>query len=541
MRKKTAGLTAVLVAVAIFLLLWKHRFDLWEPSYGASVESDGKLRGRERDYWRRSEVRALRLGKKRSKGAEDDVERPSVAAVNQTAPEMQAVAVKGSTPGGDEETRHAVGGRRKLGIVEPLTLASKIEYLRKNRYVRLDGFQYCKTLNNATFDALATLLFSGEVVAERNFTVRQFTNFVDRKAKDIMKDIILRNPALSPKLAVLLMAHGEPSVVENIKYLLKEMDDGSAIFLIHVDMASQGLHDALVEYIKKREIEINEINNPHGTIIPGNVFLAEKRYRGAWGSISLVWMELSGYWELLDLADWDYVINLSAHDVPLRKTREIYRILNLPGNKGKDFLHVEDNSDIGEMSKRLTQPHLPNRPNKDKVYIYSPKGIGLMYPPFSNWRVCKQHQWMILTRQTVVHFRTNKAAALALAFMEFSWIPDEQFFCYVLVNNRTLVSRVVNDSKHYLRFLPNEFHPKTIDINSEDDMEELGKDQPIDEPTYFFARKVEVRNPQGSAFAEWVRNQTERYLLPESEEAYTRFEGEMYVPHANDRPWERIV
>ncbi|KAJ3217440.1 hypothetical protein HDU67_007910 [Dinochytrium kinnereticum] len=465
-----------------------------------------------------------------------------------------------------------------------------MEYIRKYQFFKADGFQYCKTLNNATFDALATLSFSGNTLAELNPTINSFTQLIDRQAKKIVADMLSKHPSLSPKelarfacycaadganplanltesrliqwvdpisylrpvlpavvpdstarvekrkyqIAILLMVHGDTSMMENIKLQIEELDDGAAIILIHVDLSSEDLYKSVSSFIRDRESKMNEINNPHSPPVPGNVFLATKRFRGAWGYISLVWIEISGFWELMDLAEWHHIINLSAYDVPLRKSREIHRVLSLPQNINRDFLFIEDSADIGEMSKRLTRPHLPNRPNDDGIYVHSPKEIGLMYPPFPNWRVCKQHQWMILSRDTVNYFRTSHSAALALAYIEHSWIPDEGFFCYVIVNNQNLLSRVVNDNKRYLHFLPNEFHPKTLDINCTSDLGDGKSESERDNPRYLFARKVDLRTREGKELLEWIRkNHIEKNLL-KGRNAYGELGGEQWVARSMD-------
>lgn len=46
-------------------------------------------------------------------------------------------------------------------------------------------------------------------------------------------------------------------------------------------------------------------------------------------------MQLNGFWELLDLGDWEYVINLSNTDWPLRRNADVYKYLDAPKYKGK--------------------------------------------------------------------------------------------------------------------------------------------------------------------------------------------------------------
>ncbi|KAI9349421.1 hypothetical protein DFJ73DRAFT_404479 [Zopfochytrium polystomum] len=142
------------------------------------------------------------------------------------------------------------------------------------------------------------------------------------------------------------MIHGETGpTMANTKSLISELDDGSAVFLIHVDLRFPALFDRVQSWINDRNRIVAERQESDGNqsatiggAATGNVFLAKFRYRGMWGHISLVWMQLSGFWELHDLAEWDYVINLSAHDFPLRRSREIHRLLSKEENRGRNFI-----------------------------------------------------------------------------------------------------------------------------------------------------------------------------------------------------------
>jgi hypothetical protein len=76
------------------------------------------------------------------------------------------------------------------------------------------------------------------------------------------------------------------------------------------------------------------------------------------------------------------------------------------------------------------RPHLPiaNRPSAE-YSLYHPQEAGMIYPPFRTWSICKHHQWMILTPEFLRHLRDWNEVMDMLAYVEFSWIPDESFFC----------------------------------------------------------------------------------------------------------------
>lgn len=143
-------------------------------------------------------------------------------------------------------------------------------------------------------------------------------------------------PRRKYSLAYLLTCH-DIKALGQVKQLVDQLDDGTAIILIHVDSLSKDLMKELERWIKAREKERYQTGAAVDSI--GNVFLAQTSYEGMWGHISLVWMQVSGYWELLDLADWEYVINISGYDWPLRTSAEIYRTLNSTKHQGKE--HVQ--------------------------------------------------------------------------------------------------------------------------------------------------------------------------------------------------------
>ena len=130
------------------------------------------------------------------------------------------------------------------------------------------------------------------------------------------------------KIAYLILVQ-EIQGLQQLKMLLDIIDDGEAIILIHVEKGQDQLHKTIAELIREKESKLREV---------GNVFIAKYRFKNIFKHISLVYTYLSGFFELLDLADWDYVINLSNYDWPLRRNAELHRILDLnPGSSYIDF------------------------------------------------------------------------------------------------------------------------------------------------------------------------------------------------------------
>ncbi|KAI8848114.1 hypothetical protein BC829DRAFT_490264 [Chytridium lagenaria] len=427
------------------------------------------------------------------------------------------------------------------------TVMTTIAALGSQRYFTATGFEFCTALNNATFDSLAVISEWGDVtIAKRNPNMQEFTEFIDRHARRIMLMLYGRNQFLeaqelsrfacyaaadgansvanlSPrrhyKLAYLIMSHGDDTVLKNIRTLLDSLDDGSAIFLIHLDPDADTLHQSLLTYIQEREKTLKNT--------PGNIFLSSFRYSGLYGHAGQVWMQLSGYFELMDLADWESVINLSAFDVPLRKSREIARVLARPENKGNEFIA---HWGIIEMAVRFVRPHLLRTdPSPPEFITFHPPEAGLMYPPFYSWRVCRQHQWMILTRRFVAHLRGSAEAITALAFVEHTWVPDENYFCYVALNTPQFTSKVISDNKRYVTF--QKCTPATSNTtNATNSKSPVSTTTPVSTPTpsttrtrrspknettrgTFFARKIDVRTLGGAELVRWIQEtHVERFV-----------------------------
>ena len=123
-------------------------------------------------------------------------------------------------------------------------------------------------------------------------------------------------------IAYLILVHRYP---DQFKRLFKAIYHASNHYLIHVDKRSgpelqQEIADFLADY-------------PNAAMLPSKNAL--------WGGYSLVDAELRGIAALLEQnKEWEFFINLSAQDFPLRSQSDIHDFLR--DHKGKDFLKVAD-------------------------------------------------------------------------------------------------------------------------------------------------------------------------------------------------------
>ncbi|KAJ3094880.1 Xylosyltransferase 2 [Phlyctochytrium planicorne] len=344
-------------------------------------------------------------------------------------------------------------------------------------------------------------------------------------------------PRRKYRLAYLLMVHGDPESLKSIKTIVEALDDGSSILLIHVDGGSERLYEAVESWLAQRDDDIGQrwqqkfANDTNNNIKPsGNVYLARYRYIGQWGHISLVWMQLSGFWELQDLADWDYVINLSGSDYPLRASREIHRVLSLQHNAGKNFIEFWRGHWPGQgrydTAIRMAMPQIARADHLSyEMSMFSPVSAGLMYPSFRHWKLQKHNQWVILSADFIKYLRVSVDALDALAFMEHTSIPDEQYIGAVIANAPIFKDKIVDNMKRFLQFPPGQAHPATLDMGW---TSAIGEDNVGDEPRYFFARKINILSEDGEKLIEWIKeNHIKKHTL--ADDGYGTLEGKEFV------------
>ena len=105
------------------------------------------------------------------------------------------------------------------------------------------------------------------------------------------------------KIAYQILAHGSKSF-RNIRALIERLRSPDTIILIHVDIKSKALREKLKMYIASEKKKGYD-----------NIHFQKKCFGVIWGHISVVHAQIQGFFELLDLANWDYIINMSAYGI----------------------------------------------------------------------------------------------------------------------------------------------------------------------------------------------------------------------------------
>ncbi|KAJ3162744.1 hypothetical protein HDU86_003717 [Geranomyces michiganensis] len=251
---------------------------------------------------------------------------------------------------------------------------------------------------------------------------------------------IPNTPRLRYKLAYLLLVHENLEIFTTLFDALYTTD---AIFLIHVDSKRAEFKAKVHEWLDKHAVYTDA----------ENVFVMQNPFNLNWGASSIVFGQLEGFFTLMDLADWDYVINLSGYDYPVRSTKAIHAILERDPGK----VYIEHWSDP-ETEWRLERAFFLS---KSQTAVRTPTAApDRRFALDHRFRAMKHHQWMILPRAFVQHLRQSQDAHDLLAWSEHSWIPDESYFIMVaLAHVSGWANRIVNDCKRFIYFEKDALHP----------------------------------------------------------------------------------
>uniref|UniRef100_A0A8C6UJC0 Xylosyltransferase 1 n=1 Tax=Neogobius melanostomus TaxID=47308 RepID=A0A8C6UJC0_9GOBI len=297
------------------------------------------------------------------------------------------------------------------------------------------------------------------------------------------------SPSAPVRVAFVLVVHGRAS--RQFNRLFKAIYHSSHFYYIHVDQRSDFLH---------REVLLLAERYP-------NVRLTPWRMSTIWGGASLLSMYLRSMDDLLKMADWpwDFFINLSAADYPIRTNDQLvgfltkYRNMNFIKSHGRDTARFIRKQGLDRLFFEC-DTHMWRLGDR-KI----PEGIA----------VDGGSDWFQLNRR-FVDYVVNSGDALVTnmkRFYAYTLLPAESFFHTVLENSalcQTIVDnnlRVTNwnrklgckcQYKHIVDWCgcsPNDFKPS-----------DLPRFQQTSRPA-FFARKFEA------SVSQEIVNQLDSYLF----------------------------
>jgi hypothetical protein len=228
-------------------------------------------------------------------------------------------------------------------------------------------------------------------------------------------------------IAYLILVHRYPN---QFKRLFKAIYHPSNHYLIHVDKRSgAGLHAEIRDFLSAY---------PNASLL--------KSEKAIWGGYSLVDAELRGIKELLKMGlKWEFFINLSAQDFPLKSQTYIHNFLG--NHRGENFLKVSDQAVVrpDTMSRveyfvRESGDDIINTPVMKRPFL---RGVT---PYIGN-------QWMILSRKFCEFVSNSPEVDRFKKFYENTFIADEGFFQTVIMNT-SYKGTIVSDDKRAIDWVP---------------------------------------------------------------------------------------
>ncbi|RZF57912.1 beta-1,6-N-acetylglucosaminyltransferase [Sphingobacterium corticibacterium] len=258
-------------------------------------------------------------------------------------------------------------------------------------------------------------------------------------------------------IAYFILVHRLPN---QFKRLFKAIYEPDNCYLIHIDKKAS---DELKE-------EIRLFLQPFSHV---NIMESENV---VWGGYSMVQAELDGIKYLLEIdAEWDYFINLSGQDYPLKSQKIIRQFLN--ENKGKSYLKVANQLLTRPETMNRIENHFEELENSISKITHKRAFMKDVIPYIGG-------QWMMLTR-TCCEFICNSAEVEKFEKYYFNTlIADESFFQTVLMNT-SFDGVLVDDDKRAIIWIPDgdiKLRPKTF-IQEDFDFLHLGDN--------LFARKFD--------------------------------------------------
>jgi len=257
------------------------------------------------------------------------------------------------------------------------------------------------------------------------------------------------------KIAFFITAH---KFERQFEWLFKSIWNPDDVFLIHISTAAPD------EYVRTVQRMTESCGNVH--------FLP--RMTITWGGWSLVEATLAAIrFFCKHPAEWDYFINLSGQDYPLRPIDEL-----------RSFLRKHDGTNFIQMTHIDDEPfHIRRR-----LHWYCIEHHGqLRRLPIPNLRAMRArvnwygHLWCNLSRDFCNWLDTNETTEAYRRALRHTKIPDEFFFQSAIMQS-PFADTVNLDPHRYLKFKMGAAGPKTLTSKDLDLM--LGSQA-------FFARKFD--------------------------------------------------
>ena len=279
-------------------------------------------------------------------------------------------------------------------------------------------------------------------------------HFLNLDGKQTPESISNIQPKPRYQIAYVILVHMN---LGNVATLIDALADPTAFIYLHVDLsAPESFHKEVRKLIKGRK---------HIALMPTS-------FTVSWGHVSLLWVELRAFFDLLDLIDFEYVINLSGSDYPLKSAKTIFN--HLEKRPGSNWMWWANPPQWQYDQRLLNMYHCREfQGDSDKKCILTEQSHGYrtmdgllqLFP-----HIYKTSQWVILHRSAVEYLRTSESGKLLLMHSEHTLIPDEMFFSTFFAAS-PFVDRTFRDPKRLMFWYggshPYDWTSENIDVIQE--------------------------------------------------------------------------
>jgi len=258
----------------------------------------------------------------------------------------------------------------------------------------------------------------------------------------LRRNEILKTPILDDqiKIAYLILVHRFP---KQFKRLFKAIYDQENYYLIHLDKKAES----------KTRADVEEFLADY----PNAYTLESKNV--VWGGYSMVQAELNGMKYLLDInATWDFFINLSGQDFPLKSQESIRDYLSQ--HRGNNFIKIANQAFERPETMNRIENYFEETENGFSGTPYKRAYLEDIVPYIGG-------QWMILTRDCCEFICNSKEIVKFEKYYQNTLIADESFFQTVIMNT-SFKGKVINDDKRAIIWIPDgdiKLRPKTFTMS----------------------------------------------------------------------------
>lgn len=172
-----------------------------------------------------------------------------------------------------------------------------------------------------------------------------------------MKATVAPEQSIETRIAFVIMVHNDFQA--RLPNMLNAIYRKRHVYMIHLDRTADNsnwewLNQFITDFLQKHDAN--------------NIHLVKNRFHGAWGAVSLVYLELGAIIELLKLNEqtglkWDHLINLSAYDFPLKSMEKLESFLRT--HKNTNFIEV-----LGQKVRRENRQSVCFPSNWVILFIY---------------------------------------------------------------------------------------------------------------------------------------------------------------------------